>query len=225
MFRSKLLPAVLLASFAFAQSGSPQEQAARIRAAMEPSLRMQKQSVARQLEAVSLHHPRVVESAPLTARSVVDHWSTPRFNCPPVPAERLASDIESAATENGVSPDVIRAVAWAESAFVPCAISRTGAQGIMQIMPATGRYLGLANPMDPTQSISAGAKYLRELLTRYGGDLRLALSAYNAGPALVDKYQEIPPIPETQNYVLKILGNMRADMPVSLSLGGDLSAK
>lgn len=92
-----------------------------------------------------------------------------------------------------------------ESGFNPCAVSSKGALGLMQLMPATAHYLGVRNPFDPKQNLESGARYLSELLQRYGGDVKRALSAYNAGPSVADKYQSVPPIPETQNYVESIL--------------------
>jgi soluble lytic murein transglycosylase-like protein len=122
-----------------------------------------------------------------------------------LPAAVLDPQIDSAASVNDVSPDLLRAVARVESGFVPCAVSPKGATGLMQIMPATARDLGLSNPLDSQESLMAGAKYLRQLLDRYNGDVRLALGAYNAGPGRVDQYRDVPPIQETRSYVTRIL--------------------
>jgi soluble lytic murein transglycosylase-like protein len=86
----------------------------------------------------------------------------------------------------------------------------------MQLMPGTATAMGVSNPMDPDDNLRGGVRYLGQLLERYGGDLRLALGAYNAGPALVDRYGAVPPIPETQNYVREILKKLSAS-PVSTS--------
>jgi soluble lytic murein transglycosylase-like protein len=123
--------------------------------------------------------------------------------------------VGQAAAEQGLSPDLLKAVAHVESGFVPCALSPKGAAGLMQIMPATGRDLGLVNPWDPQQSLAAGAKYLRQLIDRYNGDVRLALGAYNAGPARVDQYGDVPPISETQNYVRRILSEFGSSLPLN----------
>jgi soluble lytic murein transglycosylase-like protein len=98
-----------------------------------------------------------------------------------------------------------------ESAFRPCAISQKGAQGLMQLMPETVDQLGIKDPFDVKQNIDGGAKFLKELLTRYSGDLSLALGAYNAGAGKVDAAGgAIPPIAETEAYVKAILGDMKA---------------
>lgn len=125
--------------------------------------------------------------------------------CGAIPSLRLDSYIEQAAKREGMAPDLLRAVIHQESAFDPCAVSSKGAQGLMQLMPETAADLGVRNPFDPLENINGGARYLGQLLGRYGGDLALALGAYNAGPTRVDRHQGLPPIPETLNYVSSIL--------------------
>ncbi len=131
-----------------------------------------------------------------------------RPGCGTVNAPELARMIDLAAEANRVPPEVVREVARQESAFQPCAVSSKGAEGLMQLMPATQTALGVDNPFDPGESLMAGARLLRELLSRYNGSLPLALSAYNAGPTQVDRAEGIPPIAETRNYVAQILSRL-----------------
>jgi hypothetical protein len=112
--------------------------------------------------------------------------------------------IEEAAAMHGVSPHLVRAVVLTESAFNPFAVSRVGAQGLMQLMPATATHMGVTDSLDPRQNVFGGTKYLSQLLTRFDGNVALALAGYNAGPAKVARYRGIPPYGETRGYVTKI---------------------
>jgi hypothetical protein len=128
----------------------------------------------------------------------------------PVPLEPVpyAAMIDQAASREGVDPRLVRAVIKVESAFQAEARSRKGAMGLMQLMPDTARRYAVSNPYDPVANIEAGVKHLKMLIGRFDG-LDLALAAYNAGEAAVDRFRGIPPYPETQNYVrqvLKLLG-------------------
>jgi soluble lytic murein transglycosylase-like protein len=108
-------------------------------------------------------------------------------------------------TRHALSPDFVRAVIQAESAFNPMARSVKGAMGLMQLMPQTARAYGVLNPFNAAENIRAGVAYLRSLLDRFNQDESLALAAYNAGPAAVEKYgRSVPPYKETRNYVAKI---------------------
>ncbi len=118
--------------------------------------------------------------------------------------------IASAAKENRLAPQLVEAVIAAESNGDPHAVSRKGALGLMQLMPDTARAVGVSDPLDPTQNINGGARYLRRMLDRFG-DLRKALAAYNAGPKVVEKHDGVPPFDETQTYVNRIISDISND--------------
>ena len=120
-------------------------------------------------------------------------------------SDRFDAIINEHSRLNGIRPDLVRAVVQVESAFNPTARSPVGAMGLMQLMPATARQFGVSNPFNPIDNVRAGVKYLRELLDRYQNNEELALAAYNAGPAAVDKHGlTVPPYRETRNYVAQI---------------------
>ncbi len=121
-------------------------------------------------------------------------------------ATQYDSIIEKAAVSAAVEPDLLRAVIVVESGFNSRAVSKRGAVGLMQLMPATASRYGVSNPYDPLQNVHAGAHYLKFLIDRFGQDVRLALAAYNAGEEAVDRNgRQIPPFTETQAYVPRVL--------------------
>ena len=115
-----------------------------------------------------------------------------------------------AARRHGVDPELVLAMVAAESAFRTDAVSPKGAQGLMQLMPATARELGVADSLDPLQNLDGGTRYLKQLLARYNGDVKKAVAAYNAGPGAVQRHKGVPPYRETLHYVERVLREYQA---------------
>jgi soluble lytic murein transglycosylase-like protein len=170
---------------------------------------------ARAAQLASIARQRVAVQQQVRARTAL---RTVSYEAPAIPATRprcaaieapeLGRMIELAAETHQVPSEIVREVARQESAFHPCAVSPKGAEGLMQLMPVTQASLGVENPFNPEESLMAGARLLRELLSRYNGSIPLALSAYNAGPKKVDRADGIPDIAETRNYVAQILSRL-----------------
>jgi soluble lytic murein transglycosylase-like protein len=131
-------------------------------------------------------------------------------SCDALGSSEVNKLVESAAGKHGLRPDLLRSVMKQESAFKPCALSTAGAMGLMQIMPETADQLHLDDPFDPPSNVDAGAKFLKMMLDRFGGDVPLALAAYNAGPGAVERAGGVPPISETVQYLANILGDLPA---------------
>jgi len=184
-------------------------QADRVRTAMAKSLEQQRASIDRQEAAVSKTPAGRAAAAPMKASvsmaPSMASWVPAMAQCDPVPQPDLARMIGETSVKIGIDGGLVKEVARQESGFRPCAISPKGAEGLMQLMPATQAQFSVSNPFDPQQSLEAGSKLLKQLLDRYHGDLTLALSAYNAGAGCVDRSGGVPDIQETKNYVLSIL--------------------
>jgi soluble lytic murein transglycosylase-like protein len=123
---------------------------------------------------------------------------------------QITSLVNEASLVSGAPPGLVRAVLMAESAGDPSAISLAGAQGLMQLMPGTAAGCGVSDAFDANQNVRCGAGYLKQLLDRYHGNVTLAVAAYNAGPGAVDRYHGVPPYPETQAYVARVVSAYRS---------------
>ena len=131
-----------------------------------------------------------------------------QLDCPALESDQVEALIADAAKKHSLEPNLVRAVMRQESGFKPCAVSYKGAEGLMQLMPATAEQMHVTDPFDPTQNVQAGAAFLKQLLTRYSGDLRLALAAYNAGANRADQ-QDSSHFPlETQSYLANIFAEL-----------------
>jgi len=129
----------------------------------------------------------------------------------PAPA-RWQPQLAALAERYDLSPSLIEALVWQESRWNPAATSPKGAHGLTQLMPGTARQMGV-DPRDPSANLEGGARYLRQQIDRFGGDIEKALAAYNAGPGRVEKARGVPNIPETRAYVAAILGRLSQPLP------------
>ncbi len=128
----------------------------------------------------------------------------------PTKEERISQAVTEASEKYRLPPALILGVIKQESGFKPCAESPCGAQGLMQLMPETAKDLGVKDSLNIEQNIDGGSRYLRQMLDQFGGDTKLALAAYNAGPSNVQKYGDVPPFEETQNYVRSVLSHTQS---------------
>jgi soluble lytic murein transglycosylase-like protein len=126
-----------------------------------------------------------------------------------LPPAQLESIVRTYAQANAVDPKLVASVIDAESHGDPSAVSRVGAEGLMQLMPGTASMYRVANAFDPNENVDAGTRYLHDLLRRYKGNVRLALAAYNAGPGAVDAAHGVPPYAETRAYVERVVAGIR----------------
>jgi soluble lytic murein transglycosylase-like protein len=175
-------------------------------AAAQTGVREQMQaSIAKQRAAAAIQREAVRKQAAAVGSQLASASPVPDDNCEPLSEAVVEPMIMDAARVQELQPKLLRAVIEQESGYRPCAVSRKGAQGLMQLMPSTAEDLGVKNPFDPKLNIAGGAKFLKILLEKYRGDLARALGAYNAGPATVDDAGGVPDIAETKGYVHSIL--------------------
>jgi soluble lytic murein transglycosylase-like protein len=196
-----------------AAAESPQEAA---RQAMEASIARQRQAVAAMQ--IPIERQRAAARADSGGSGAAGQappapfftlsWPALGADCDPLPDIELTPLIQQAAQHEGLDANLLRAVAQQESGFHSCAVSQKGAMGLMQLMPATAQELGVHDPFDPAESLLSGARLLKQLLARFGGDTALALGAYNAGSGRVEESGGVPQIPETIRYVQQILSKL-----------------
>jgi len=221
---------ILLASSALAQSVAPPAAPPAISArdAMRAALDKQQAAAARQREAIRTQAESVgvwlapgehvngspPSEPPRPASAAAE--PAPQMPCDPIADLTVTPIIDLVAQAQDLEKTLLRAVIEQESAYRPCAVSPKGAKGLMQLMPDTAEQFGVKDPFDPQENIEAGAKYLKQLLDKYRGDLPQTLGAYNAGPAAVDRAGGVPDIPETRDYVKSIMQRLaptRTDPP------------
>jgi soluble lytic murein transglycosylase-like protein len=176
----------------------------------QASIARQKESIRKQAESVGawlVPGRSLNEGDPAGPADPVSSAAQPasKAPCDPLGETSVAPIVDVAAKAQSVDAKLLRAVIEQESGFRPCVVSPKGAKGLMQLMPDTAAELGVNDPFDPKENIEAGARYLRQLLDKYKGDLAQSLGAYNAGPSAVDQAGGIPNIRETQDYVRSIL--------------------
>ncbi len=147
--------------------------------------------------------------------AAADPGASPATAAATATAAEIDAAVAAASAQYGVPAGIIRGVIEQESGGDPAAVSPAGAMGLMQLMPATARALGVTQPFDPVQNIFAGTRYLARLRDQFGGNWALALAAYNAGPARVAAYGGVPPFPETQRYVAAVLARAGLSADVS----------
>jgi soluble lytic murein transglycosylase-like protein len=194
-------------SAAFAQAPTALE-------SQRKAIEAQRASVDRQRTAAAQQKRSARQSNPLNSDRFLElpdllTQTQSQFDCPALEPLVLNRAIDDAASAYNVPSNLISAVVHQESAGHPCAVSDKGAQGLMQLMPATAASYGVTDPFDPEQNIGGGTRFLGDLMQRYGGDLNRVLGAYNAGPAAVDRADGLPPFPETLQYVRSVLDKIK----------------
>ena len=161
---------------------------------------------------MSQSHQQLEEAAQMSLPEypyVVPTHKTPAENRAEQNAVKYSEAVYTAAAQNGLDPALLDAVIWTESRYDPAAMSGAGAQGLLQLNKVTQKELGVKNPFSAAEAIPAGARYLAKLLSKFNGNVDLAIAAYNAGPRNVIRYRGVPPFPETEAYVEKVKARMQ----------------
>jgi soluble lytic murein transglycosylase-like protein len=187
--------------------------AAQTSSSMQPDIAAQTTASSQQLD-IAMPTTAIPETTPIAAYAAVaasgaaasGATGSGAIASTPVEGAAYVPMIEQAAARYGLDPSLLYGLIEQESGFDPSASSSAGALGLTQLMPSTAVSLGVTEPLDPAQSIEGGARYLSQLLRQFAGDTADALAAYNAGPGAVEQYGGVPPFPETQQYVAKVLG-------------------
>ncbi len=191
-------------------------------AVMQASLEKQRDSLKKQGDSLR-HQPGITEDlVKAGADAIPPIPPLVQADCEPLPSDDVENLIVDAAQKHSLKPALIRAVMRQESAFRPCAVSIKGAQGLMQLMPATAGEFHVSDPFDPKQNVDAGAALLKQLLGKYKGDLRLALVAYNAGANRADNSDAQLYPAETQRYVASIFAELGLTTIQSLPLSPEI---
>lgn len=191
---------------------------------MQEAIKRQRESLDKQRGSLrqQLGDQPIARSLP----AIVDPMAplAPSEDCTSLPKDQVDSLIAAAARKEALEPTLLRAVIKQESGFRPCAISVKGAQGLMQLMPATAQQFRVSDPFDPEQNVQAGAAYLKQLLNKFNGDLRLALVGYNAGPNRAGQSGGASYPFETQNYVTSIFAELGISAPETVDHQQDSAA-
>ena len=150
----------------------------------------------------------IVKQAPqISLKNALTEATAVQANTQQTSKAQILNVVSQISKKHGVDEKLVQALIKQESGFNPKAKSKAGAMGLMQLMPATAKNMGVKDPYNTVQNVEGGVKYLKSMLNKYNGNIILALAAYNAGPGAVDKYSGVPPYSETQNYVRNILAN------------------
>jgi soluble lytic murein transglycosylase-like protein len=196
-----------LASAALLAAATPSDPKSAVPAKLS-AFDLQRESLNKQRESLRQQIGVKVEETNSDFEFLTPMTPLPDNDCPALESDDVESLIAASAKKESLKPELVRAVMRQESGFKPCAVSVKGAQGLMQLMPATATQFHVTDPFDPEQNVQAGAAFLKQLLKKYNGDLRLALVAYNAGATRADQLEPSQYPLETQGYLANIFAEL-----------------